>query len=52
MVKEHVPDYLERYYYLSGPQAMVDSYTDLLHNIGIPSNHVKTDFFPGYEDQA
>jgi ferredoxin-NADP reductase len=47
-IKTAVPDYQERTYYLSGPQAMVDSYKALLLSLGIKHAHIVTDYFPGF----
>ncbi len=46
MVKKYVPDFVDRMYYLSGPNAMVDSYKKLLHKIGVKK--IITDYFPGF----
>jgi ferredoxin-NADP reductase len=48
MIKDVVPDVAERIFYLSGPNEMVESYKSLLRKIGVPNNHIKTDFFPGF----
>ncbi len=48
MIRQEVPDYKERCFYLSGPHAMVTGFETLLKNMGVPSNQIKTDFFPGY----
>lgn len=34
-------------YYLSGPPAMVDSYKQLLRDMGVSSRRIRTDYFPG-----
>jgi ferredoxin-NADP reductase len=47
MIKEEMPDFLERIFYLSGPHAMVVSYEEVLHSVGIPEKQIKKDFFPG-----
>lgn len=47
LLRRRVPDYKERIWYISGPPAMVDSYTKLLKGVGIPKKHIKRDFFPG-----
>ncbi|MCB9812704.1 RnfABCDGE type electron transport complex subunit D [Candidatus Nomurabacteria bacterium] len=47
MLTRRVPDYLERVWYLSGPPPMVNAYTKLLHDAGVPSAHIICDFFPG-----
>ena len=48
IIKKHIPDFNERHYYLSGPNAMVTSYKSLLKNIGISSSQIHTDYFPGF----
>lgn len=48
ILRKYVNDIRSRKYYISGPNAMVDSYSQLLQKIGIPSRQVITDFFPGY----
>jgi ferredoxin-NADP reductase len=35
-------------FYLSGPEAMVDSYEDLLGSLGVEETRIMTDYFPGY----
>lgn len=48
MVKDVAPDYKERIFYLSGPNAMVETYKQLLKKLSVPSRNIKTDFFPGF----
>lgn len=48
IIKKHVPDYHERLFYLSGPNAMVNAYKELLAIMGIKGGQVVTDYFPGY----
>jgi ferredoxin-NADP reductase len=48
MITQEVPDYMDRTYYLSGPHGMVDGYAKVLLEIGIQSNQIKKDFFPGF----
>lgn len=48
MIKKYVSDYQCRTYYLSGPNIMVENYTNMLHEMGINQNRIITDFFPGY----
>lgn len=48
MIKREVPDYQERYFYISGPQSMITSFKQTLHQLGVSPTHVKTDFFPGF----
>ncbi len=47
LIKE-IPNYQSAMYYISGPHAMVTNYQDVLTQMGIPSTHLKIDFFPGY----
>jgi len=48
IIKKHVPDYKERFFYLSGPHAMVAGFEEVLHAMGIRPTNIKKDFFPGY----
>lgn len=48
MIKQEVPDFKERLFYLSGPNVMVDSYKALIKKMGIPSPQIVTDYFPGF----
>ncbi|MBY0376655.1 RnfABCDGE type electron transport complex subunit D, partial [Patescibacteria group bacterium] len=48
MIKNKMPDWRERMYYISGPHAMVTAFEDTLKKMGIPSLHIKIDFFPGF----
>jgi ferredoxin-NADP reductase/Na+-translocating ferredoxin:NAD+ oxidoreductase RnfD subunit len=48
MITKYVPDYKDRTFYISGPNAMVDAYKSLLSKLGIPSTQIKSDYFPGY----
>lgn len=47
-IKQEVPDYNLRTFYLSGPHGMVDAYKKILKEMKIPSNQIITDYFPGY----
>ncbi len=48
LLKKHVADYNERLFYLSGPNAMVDCYRELLKTMGVHGRSVHTDYFPGF----
>jgi ferredoxin-NADP reductase len=48
LIMGSIPDYADRMYYLSGPRAMVDAFSDMLDGLGIPQSHIKKDFFPGF----
>ncbi len=47
-VRQLVPDFKERLFYISGPFVMVDATEKLLKKMGVPSSQIKTDFFPGF----
>jgi ferredoxin-NADP reductase/Na+-translocating ferredoxin:NAD+ oxidoreductase RnfD subunit len=47
-IKEVIPDYKKRIYYISGPQLMVRNFEKMLIDMGISKNRIKEDFFPGY----
>jgi len=47
MIKQEVPDFMERTFYLSGRHAMVVSAERVLRNLNIPKKQIKKDFFPG-----
>lgn len=47
-IKEEVPDFSERMFYLSGPNAMVHAYKDLLSKLGVSQRNIVTDYFPGF----
>lgn len=48
MILREIPDYRERIFYLSGPQAMVTGDETLLQKMGVKKEFIKTDFFPGF----
>jgi len=43
-----VPDWQDRTFFLSGPQAMIESYREVLRRMGVPPSRIKTDYFPGF----
>lgn len=47
MIKEQVPDYRRCIFYISGPKGMVDSFKEILSQLQVKENHIKTDFFSG-----
>ncbi len=47
MIRSQVPNYRKALYYVSGPVAMVEGTRDLLQQIGIHGDHIKTDLFSG-----
>lgn len=46
MIKAEIPDFKDRYFYISGPHSMVDAFEKTLKSMGV--KNIKTDFFPGY----
>jgi ferredoxin-NADP reductase len=47
-IKELIPDYKERIFYLSGPYGFVKAVENALISLEIPLSQVRTDYFPGY----
>lgn len=47
-VKSEIPDFLDRTFYLSGPNVMVESYARMLRSFGVRRGRIHTDYFPGY----
>ncbi len=48
LVKQVVPDFRERTFYVSGPQAMVSNVRAMLVRMGVHRSRIKVDFFPGF----
>jgi len=48
MVRERIPDYRERVFYVSGPQTMVKALRRMLVAMGVRRSRIKVDFFPGF----
>lgn len=48
MIRDAVPDFKQRIFYLSGPHAMVTAYEQILKNMGVKNTNIKKDFFPGF----
>lgn len=48
MIKNQIADYKGRIFYISGPHGMVNGFKKILSDIGLSSNQIKTDYFPGY----
>ncbi len=48
MIQQEVGDYLNRDFYISGPEAMVENYEKLLAGLSVDKNKIHTDYFPGY----
>lgn len=47
-MKKAIPDYKEREYFVSGANAMVHSFKDMLGHMGISQKDIVTDYFPGF----
>jgi ferredoxin-NADP reductase len=47
-VKALVPDLRKPFFYVSGPEPMVESIGGMLREMGVPKKHIKQDWFPGY----
>ncbi|MBI1259573.1 MAG: oxidoreductase [Chloroflexi bacterium] len=47
MIRQEVPDLANCMFYVSGPNAMVDSMKAVLHHLHISADHIKTDYFSG-----
>lgn len=48
LIMQKIPDYMDRIFYISGPQGMVTSFKDILLYMGVKRSHIKTDYFPGF----
>lgn len=48
MLEGAAPDFLERTFYLSGPNAMVETYEKMLEEAGVNPRRIRTDYFPGF----
>jgi ferredoxin-NADP reductase len=48
LILSEIPDYHERLFYISGPHGMIDSFSALLQQLGVPRYRIHKDFFPGF----
>lgn len=48
LIRLAIPDYLERTFYISGPQAMVKVLRRKLRAMGVRNSRIKVDYFPGF----
>lgn len=48
LLSQLVPDYAERLFYISGPNAMVDAHKRYLRHLGVYDHRIRTDHFSGY----
>ncbi len=49
LIRQNIPDWKDRLFYVSGPQPMVKAIEKNLALMGIPKRDIKRDYFPGYE---
>jgi ferredoxin-NADP reductase len=47
-IKKYITDLKNSYFYISGPEPMVENLGSLLKKMDIPEEHIKQDWFPGY----
>jgi ferredoxin-NADP reductase len=47
-IEKAIPDFTERMFYVSGPQAMVQAVKRTLLGMGVHRSRIKVDFFPGF----
>ncbi|OGD84740.1 hypothetical protein A2165_03165 [Candidatus Curtissbacteria bacterium RBG_13_40_7] len=48
-IKKNVGDLQKPFCYISGPKPMVQEFENLLPKMGMPQEHLKRDYFPGYD---
>lgn len=48
LIKLVMPDYLERFFYVSGPYGFVQAVRVELEKLSVPARQIKLDYFPGY----
>ncbi len=48
LIKQEVPDWQERTFYVSGTRAMTTGVEKVLTHMGIHRAQIKIDFFPGF----
>ena len=48
MIIKEIPDYMDRIFYISGPNSMVEACSNTLKNMGVERKNIKKDFFPGF----
>lgn len=50
LIISEAPTHKDSLIYISGPQPMVAAFEQLLSGMGVRSEQIKTDYFPGYKD--
>ncbi len=48
MIKDKIPDYKERFFYISGSHGMVTGFEKLMEEMKLPKGQLKVDYFPGF----
>ena len=48
VIQRHIPDYMERIFYLSGPRVMVVRFQNSLKELGVRRSRIRVDYFPGF----
>lgn len=48
VILAEIPDFKERYFYISGSHAVVVAMEKVIAGLGVPRTQIKTDFFPGF----
>lgn len=48
ILRQEVPDITKQIVYVSGPEAMVESLSETLNQMGVSRENIHQDFFPGY----
>ena len=48
LIKQEVPDFAQRIFYISGPQGMVTGLKETLQQAGVPGRNTRSDYFPGF----
>ena len=48
LIREELPDYMERVFYVCGPPSLVTDLVDALNTLGVPAANIKTEDFLGY----
>ncbi|MDO8468563.1 MAG: hypothetical protein Q7S29_02290 [Candidatus Peribacter sp.] len=48
MIRREVPDFADRYFFISGTRAMVLAFADTLQRMGVSPSRIRQDFFPGF----
>lgn len=51
-INKYIPNIQKPIFYVSGPEPMVEAMSKMLTEMGVPEDHFKQDFFPGYEANA